>query len=251
MNPYEVLGLENSASMDEVKSAYRKLAMQHHPDRNNNSEESQEKFREIQEAYEAIKNPKPQQQANFNPFDHFGFGNFGFSHNFVRTNANYQTQADITLEQAYHGGELTIQIFEKFVTIRVPKGVHSGQRVIIHGEGSREQTDLPPGDLFVIFNVINSAGFQRQQHDLIARLRVPWRSILLGTKATLRHISGEDIEVIIPACHQPNQVLTIANKGMPIGQQGEDYGNLIIVVEPAFPSNLSVEQRDYLEKFPD
>ena len=55
---YSVLGVAASASDDEIKKAYRKLAMQYHPDRNNGSKEAEEKFKEITEAYDVLRDPQ-------------------------------------------------------------------------------------------------------------------------------------------------------------------------------------------------
>ena len=71
MNTYSVLGVAQGASADEVKQAYRRMAMKYHPDRNSDADAKQ-KFQEVQEAYQEITNPKPQRQTG-------GFGGFDFS----------------------------------------------------------------------------------------------------------------------------------------------------------------------------
>jgi len=77
-DPYEVLGIPRDADEDAIKKAYRKLAMQHHPDRNGGSEESAEKFKEVSQAYEQLTNPDAQQDPEMGGFD-FDFGNGMFS----------------------------------------------------------------------------------------------------------------------------------------------------------------------------
>jgi curved DNA-binding protein len=71
---YKILGLNNNASTDEIKKAYRKLAMQYHPDRNHGKEEwANDKFKEINEAFSVLGDPKKRRQ-----YDHFGtVGNIG------------------------------------------------------------------------------------------------------------------------------------------------------------------------------
>ena len=77
-NPYDVLGVKKDASQDEIKKAYRKLAMKHHPDKNKGDKASEAKFKEIFAAYETLSDPKKRQQ-----YDAFGsaagFGGGGFS----------------------------------------------------------------------------------------------------------------------------------------------------------------------------
>ena len=76
-NYYEILGVERNATPDEIKSAYRKLAMKYHPDRNQGSEEAAEKFKEINEANETLSDPEKRKQYDFE-LDHPGMGGGGF-----------------------------------------------------------------------------------------------------------------------------------------------------------------------------
>src|SRR5215467_4403531 len=77
---YSVLGVERSASDDEIKKAYRKLAMKYHPDRNNGSKEAEERFKEITEAYDVLRDP--QKRAAFDRYGEAGLrgGSAGFHH---------------------------------------------------------------------------------------------------------------------------------------------------------------------------
>src|SRR5207302_10692260 len=77
---YEVLSIERTASEDEIKGAYRKLAMRWHPDRNNGSKESEEKFKELTEAYDVLRDP--QKRAAYDRYGEAGLrgGGGGFHH---------------------------------------------------------------------------------------------------------------------------------------------------------------------------
>ena len=77
---YEVLGIEKTASEDEIKKAYRKIAIKYHPDRNPGNKEAEEKFKEAAEAYDVLHDPQKRQQYDQFGFDgpaSGGFGGFG------------------------------------------------------------------------------------------------------------------------------------------------------------------------------
>src|SRR5690606_30618355 len=75
---YEILGVSKSASQEEIKKAYRKVALQHHPDRNPDNKEAEEKFKEAAEAYEILGDPE--KRAKYDQFGHAGVkgGHGGF-----------------------------------------------------------------------------------------------------------------------------------------------------------------------------
>ena len=135
---YEVLGVAKNASEDEIKKAYRKLAMKYHPDRNPDSKESEEKFKEVKEAYEMLTNPE--KRDAYDRYGHAGVdpnmgggGGFGGAGGFgdafgdifgdifgggrgrsagpqVYRGADLRYNLEITLEQAAHGFDTTIRV---------------------------------------------------------------------------------------------------------------------------------------------
>ena len=123
-DPYEVLGVSRNASEDEIKSAYRKLAKKYHPDLHPGDEECAKKMNEVNAAYEAIKNPQPQQQYGYGGgqsgysggyssgsggngngyYDPFGFGfdPFGFGYQEQRGSTQYETRDSSEIQAALH-----------------------------------------------------------------------------------------------------------------------------------------------------
>ncbi len=136
---YEILGVAKNSSEDEIKKAYRKLAMKYHPDRNPDSKESEEKFKEVKEAYEMLTNPEKREaydrygHAGVDPNMGGGGGGFGGAGGFgdafgdifgdifgggrgrsqgpqVYRGADLRYNLEITLEQAAHGFDTTIRV---------------------------------------------------------------------------------------------------------------------------------------------
>ena len=110
-DPYEVLGVSRTASEDEIKSAYRKLAKKYHPDLHPGDKECEEKMNEVNAAYEQIKNPQPQQQpfgssggqggaGGYDPFG-FGFDPFGYGYQErQQNNTRYETRDSTEIQAA-------------------------------------------------------------------------------------------------------------------------------------------------------
>jgi len=149
MDYYNILGVDKTASQDDIKKAYRKLAMKHHPDRGGDNT----KFQEVNEAYNVLGDPQKRAQYD-NPAQH-GFGGFDFGFNgsgdindifasIFRQQGRpnpfnqqqepvYRTRVAVSLVEAYHGEEKMLQMQTpdgtKVIKINVPKGVQSGDRI--------------------------------------------------------------------------------------------------------------------------
>ena len=193
MNYYNTLGIQQSASDDEIKTAYRKMAMKHHPDRGGD----EQKFKQIEEAYRILSDPEKrrmvdmgvdpnlQAQGGFNqgPFEfHFGsdnihdiFGNFGFGFGRPqRRNKSLSVSVGINLEDVLTGKDLSAEIAtpggrKKLVNISIPPGVEDGQQIKYKGMGDHSMPDIPPGDLIVNVRIHQHPVFQREGDMLMVK----------------------------------------------------------------------------------
>lgn len=249
MNPYETLGVAQDATPEQIKSAYRKKAMKYHPD-NNKDEGAVEKFREVQEAYETLC-PKPNQkkQPSGNPFEDFGFteGAFGWTFNFggrPQRNHDLQTHARITLEQAYNGCDQSIDLGDRVITVHIPRGIMSGQRLRVEGEGGREQSDLPFGDLYLIVEIVPHPVFHYGGADLLINVDVNMLDLMTGYDLEVPTIGGDRINVKVPASTNPQKRLRVEGKGMP---KNGGFGDMFVAFNLIMPV-LTDDQINDLQK---
>ncbi len=247
MNPHTVLGVDQNATPEQIKSAYRKLAMQHHPDRAGDSADSRAKFQEVQDAYEALTKPQSRSQSgNDHPFRHHPFAWSFTAADFKPTNSDYRVNAHVTLEQVFNGDELSMTMpGGKIVTVAIPTGIQHGQTIVISGEGGREYSDQPPGDLHVLVVFKPHARFSFGGADLLAEVEVDALDLLIGTETIIELLNGEKLSVKLPAGVQTR--MRLAGKGLPLPAQYGSAGNLFLDIKPVFRA-LSKKQIDLLKK---
>lgn len=342
---YEVLGVDKAASEKELKSAYRKLALQYHPDRNPGDHAAEEKFKEAAEAF-AVLGDKDKRAA-YDRFGHAGVGGasgpqfdpstfadfgdlfgglgdvFGFGDIFggggrrrggPRRGADLRYDLEITFEQAAKGHEMQLQIpreetcetckgsgaaagtspeqcgqcggsgqlryqqgfftvarpcgncrgtgrviaspcgtcrgagrvtRERKLTVRIPAGVATGQRMRLSGEGEHGTGGGPQGDLYVVFHVAEHEFFHREGDDLHCEVPVQFTTLALGGTVNVPTLDGTH-PLEIPEGTQPGTSLRVRGKGMP-NVSGRGHGDLHVIVGVQVPRKPSREVREALE----
>jgi DnaJ-class molecular chaperone len=283
---YQTLGVNDNATDDEIKKAYRKLAMELHPDKNPGNKEAEEKFKIINEAYENLKDSTKRQEydmmkkfggqgAGFkqppgrDPFeDIFGRGGFtvhdpfnvfknfdqsfrgGTQQNKNRDiNVNYQ----ISLEEAYTGKEIDLNFTmpntnqNKSLKLSIPAGVDTNNRIKHDRQGDTTDKRLPPGDLYITIKVATHPIFVRRSQHLILPLGLNALKATIGTEVPIKILDGSEIILKVPAGTQHGTMLRIAGKGMPV-RGTKLFGDLLVEVHIQVPTALTAAQIELINK---
>jgi molecular chaperone DnaJ len=342
---YKVLDLPRNAGEADIRKAYRRLAMRHHPDRNPGDKDAEEKFKEAKEAYEILSDA--QKRAIYDQHGHAGIdasrqggggSGFGGAEAFgdifgevfgdifggarrggrsqVYRGADLRYQIELELAEAVFGHsaeiELTklnecevchgsgaakgsnpiqcetcggagqVRVAQGFFTlqqtcpqcrgtgrivrnpcdaclgqgrvrrhrklsVKIPAGVDTGDRVRLSGEGEAGRNGGPPGDLYVEVHVREHAIFERDGAHLSCEVPVSFVTAALGGSIEVPTLSGQ-VMLKIPAETQSGRVFRLKDKGVRQARGGEQ-GDLFCRVMVETPVKLSTEQRELLQRF--
>jgi len=343
---YEVIGVSRTATEQEIKSAYRKLALKYHPDRNPGDKEAEERFKEAAEAYAVLADGEKRQM--YDRFGHAGVGSagaggfdpnvftgfedilgglgdvFGFGDIFgggrrrggPQRGADLRYDLEISFDEAAKGSETSIQIprqeacetctgtgaapgskpttcpqchgrgqlryqqgfftvartcgqcrgtgaiiskpcttcrgagrveKERKLTVRIPPGVSTGQRLRLSGEGEGGAAGGPPGDLYVVLVVQEHPFFHREGNDLYCEIPVNFPTLALGGTIAIPTLEGGEEPYDVPDGTQSGDTLRLAGRGMPdVGGRGR--GDLLVTLKVVTPRKLTREQKKLLEQ---
>src|ERR1700736_3719219 len=181
-DPYEVLGVPRGASAAAIKSAYRKLTKNHHPDNNKNDPKSAARFSEINSANEIIGDEDKRKQFDRGEIDAEGKPRFqGFPGGGARPGRGSPFEFDtggvgldldlsvamtVSLEEAVNGAEKRVRLpTGKELNVKIPAGVNSGQQIRVKGQGDTAQGH-PPGDLLITVGIATHPFFKVDGSDL-------------------------------------------------------------------------------------
>jgi curved DNA-binding protein len=272
-NAYETLGVPKGASDEEIKRAYRKMAAQHHPDKQGGNTA---KFQEIQSAYETLTDPqKRAQHDNPNPFhgfqqgsphgSHFEFqfggggpedifahffNQGGFGHNPFqrqhqpRRNKDLRVQMSISLASTLDSQKKTISVQttkgDRYnVDVEIPRGINNGTTIKYTQMGDNMFDTLTRGDLYVIINVENDNRFELHGINLVSNLEIDSIDAMLGAEKSVVGIDGREYMIKIPQGCQYNTKFGLQGQGlyqMNSGVRGDMIAEVVIKT-PTLPED--------------
>lgn len=340
---YEILGVAKGASEQEVKKAYRRIAMKNHPDRNPDNKNAEEIFKEATEAYEVLSNSE--KKAAYDQYGHAGvnqnggfggagagYGNFsdifgdvfgdifsgggrGRGRGGPMRGSDLQYNLELDLEDAVKGKTIQIKVptlcscgeckgsgakkgsspttcatcgghgqvrmsqgfisvqqtcpkchgrgqvisdpcakchghgrikETKTLSVKVPPGVDTGDRIRLGGEGEAGPEGGPAGDLFVQVNVREHALFQRDGRNLYCEVPISIVDATLGGEIEVPTLNGR-VKLKIPTETQTGRLFRLKGKGV-ISVRGGGPGDLLCRVILETPVNLTSDQKELIQK---
>ncbi|MGH9347411.1 MAG: molecular chaperone DnaJ [Vicinamibacterales bacterium] len=344
---YEVLGVGKTASDQEIKSAYRKLALTYHPDRNPGDKAAEDRFKEAAEAYAVLADADKRHLydrfghaglgaaatggAGFDPTvftgfedilgglgDIFGFGDLfgGRRRGGPSRGADLRYDLEISFDESAHGAETSIQIprqetcetchgsgaapgsrpttcpqcqgrgqlryqqgfftvartcgqcrgsgqtisnpcstcrgsgrvqKERKLTVKIPAGIATGQRLRLAGEGESGAAGGPAGDLYVVVHVQAHAFFQREGNDLFCEIPLNLPTLALGGEITIPTLEGNE-PMKVPDGTQTGTTFRLRGRGMPDVTGRSARGDLHVTVKAITPRKLNRDQKKLLEQ---
>lgn len=278
---YQILGVPKTATEDEIKKAYRKLARKLHPDLNPNDKEANKKFQQLNEANEVLGDPEKRkkydqygkdwqhseqfEQAHrrgrsasaggtpdfsgdfdtddFSDFFSSMFGGSGGRRSQTKFRGqDYNSELRLSLKDAFTTHQQTLHINGKNVRITIPAGVENGQVIKLSGYGAPGINGGPNGDLYITFSIANDHRFKRSGNDLYLNEEIGLYTAVLGGEITIDTLHGK-IKLKVKPETQNNTKTRLKGKGFPVYRKEGEYGDLYITYTIKIPTNLTEKQK--------
>lgn len=281
---YATLGVDKSASPDEIRKAYRKQARKHHPDVNPDDAQAEVRFKQLTEANEVLSDPEKrkkydqygqdwehadeienmrrQQQSAYRPSDQAGnqsegddfsdffrsiFGNREAGRRQQQSFKGQDLKAELmlTLEEGLHTHKQMVTVGERQIRFSVPAGVEPGQTIRLRGHGQPGSNGGPAGDIYISFGFEPHPRFTREGDNLQTRISVDFFTAMLGGEQEIPTLDGSIRLQIRPETRSGSK-LRLRGKGYPVYKH-ECKGDLYVEMQVELPSHLSEPEKQLLE----
>ena len=276
---YDILGVPRSATQDDIKKAYRKLARTHHPDMSK-APDAEVRFKEIGEAYATLKDeakraaydelghpeagaefrPPPQWQQDFAPggmsFDDLDLADLlaamgrgqraGPQRSMPVKGHDFETSVTIPLEDARRGTTVTLTLAdgtgERTLQVTIPPGASQGQKLRLRGKGGKGHNGGPDGDIYLHIKLAPHPVFRPDQQDLYFDLALtPWEAAL-GAEVEVSTLENP-VLLTIPPGTRAGRKLRLRGRGLAAG-----HSDLYAIVHIDVPATLSARERELFQE---
>lgn len=277
---YKILGIDKTASEDNIKKAYRKLARKLHPDLNPNDKEAHQKFQQINEANEVLSDSEKRKKydqhgkdwqhadqfekqrqsgdrrqqgraRDFSGFEGQDFSSF-FESMFGQSGGrqqqakfrgqDYNAELQLSLEAAMTTHQQVLTVNGKNIRITIPAGVENGQIIKLKGYGAPGVNGGPAGDLYITFSIATHPVYKRLGNDLYMNAKIDLYNALLGGETTIDTISGK-VKLTVKPETQAGTKIRLKGKGFPVYKKEGQHGDLYITYNIELPLNLSEKEK--------
>src|SRR3972149_11910332 len=274
---YSILGVSKNATEIDIKRAYRKLALEHHPDKNKGDKTAEERFKEVTKAYEVLSDPSKRKtydqfgEAAFEqggpgaggPFGGAAGGQYGpFTYTYSSTGGNFD----------FGGFSDPFEIFEQFfgganpfsraqarstysLTISFMDAVNGATKRVNMG-GKTQTIKIPAGvddgsrirfgEADVVIEVTSHPKFKRQGYDIITEEEISFAKAALGDELDIETVQG-NVKIKIPAGTQPDTLIRLRGKGVKM-LRGTGHGDHYVRIKVVVPKNLTGHQKELLKE---
>jgi curved DNA-binding protein len=266
---YETLEVSSSSTEAEIKKAYRKLARQYHPDVNKDPG-AEDKFKEINAAYEILSDKSKRAQydahgdamfggqnfhdfargqggnvdldeilrgmfggggsAGFGGFSSGGFGGGGFGQQSV--NLDIESKITVPFSVAVLGGKHSVSMHGESFDIKIPAGIKSGEKLRVRGKG--KDMGGQKGDLYLIITVAASIDYEREGDNIVKVFDVPLKAALFGGKVSVETLEKE-ITLKVPQNTKNGQRFRVKEMGI-MNRKTNERGNLYLKANIVLPA---------------